>query len=85
MPARVDQYRSLAIQARQQAAGEEDTRLKQAFGDVTEHWVGPAEQSEWLNRKHASLAIATQTSAQSPLLQQQQQQQIRSKDDEDKV
>lgn len=75
MPARADQYRRLAIQARRQAAREEDTRLKQAFGDVAEHWVGLAEQSEWLDRKHASLAIATQTSAQSPALQQQQQQQ----------
>jgi hypothetical protein len=75
MPQRADEYRRLAIRARQEAAETTKPDLQKTFETIAHNWEALAEQADWLDDKYASL-VPLAPSAESRPMQQQQQQQI---------
>jgi hypothetical protein len=53
----VEQYRRLAIMAKQRSAEATVPPIRQAFDEIANHWLGLAEQTEWLGRQFASTQV----------------------------
>jgi len=71
----VEQYRRLAIMAKQRSAEATVPQIREAFDEIANHWLGLAEQTEWLGRQFASLQ-APQSAEPSGRTVAQQRQQI---------
>jgi hypothetical protein len=46
-----EHYRRLGLAARQRAAQATDPMVKEAFKDISRHWLALAERVEWLDRE----------------------------------
>jgi hypothetical protein len=52
MPSRAEHFRCRGLAAKQRAAHFTDLSLKEAFKDVSRHWLALAERVDWLDRQH---------------------------------
>ena len=84
MSQRANEYRRLAIKARQDAAQANRHDLQRTFEAIAHNWEALAEQADWLDDKYARVQPPALPAELRPMQQQQQQQQVQPKADGDK-
>ena len=81
MSQRANEYRRLAIKARQDAAQANRHDLQETFEAIADNWEALADQAVWLDDRYARLQPPASPAESRPM---QQQQQVQPKADGDK-
>jgi hypothetical protein len=67
-----DRYRRRAIEARQRGAQETEPAHKLVLEEIADHWLGLAEQAEWLERQAPPMPMGMPSPTPQPMQQQTQ-------------